>query len=92
MKVTQIYSLLNSINKQMWGQEAQSVKDLSGVISMGKNVLSTENNTDLFLNKLVDRIGKTVIRTLDLQLEFPSLYMNEFEGLVQSQKDNCKPV
>lgn len=79
MKVTQIYSLLNSINKQMWGQEAQSVKDLSGVISMGKNVLSTENNTDLFLNKLVDRIGKTVIRTLDLQLEFPSLYMNEFE-------------
>lgn len=78
-KVNQIYGLLNSINKQMWGKEAQSVNDLSGIISMGNTVLASEDNTDLFLGKLVDRIGKTIIRTLDLNIAYPSLYQNEFE-------------
>ena len=78
-KVNQIYGLLNSINKQMWGKESQSVKDLSGIISMGNTVLASEDNTDLFLGKLVDRIGKTIIRTLDLNIAYPSLYQNEFE-------------
>lgn len=91
MKVNQIYSLLNSINKQMWGKETQTVNDLAGIISMGESVLSTSNNTDLFLNKLVDRIGKTVVRTLDLELEFPSLYMNEFEFGAILQKITVNP-
>lgn len=91
MKVNQIYSLLNSINKQMWGSETQSVNDLAGIISMGESVLSSSNNTDLFLNKLVDRIGKTVVRTLDLELEFPSLYMNEFEFGAILQKITVNP-
>jgi hypothetical protein len=91
MKVNQIYSLLNDINKQMWGEDAVDVNDLSGIISMGESIVGNTDNTDLFLGKLVDRIGKTVIRTLDLELEFPSLYMNEFEFGAILQKISVNP-
>lgn len=91
MKVNQIYSLLNDINAQMFGADAIDVHDLSGLIAMGKNVLATSDNTDAFFNKLIDRIGKTVIRTLDLELEFPSLYRDEFSFGAILQKINVQP-
>lgn len=78
MKVNQIYSLINAINKDMWGTTTTSVKDLSGLISLGKTLEINEDATDAYLNKLVDRIGKTVIRTLDLELDFPKLFMDSF--------------
>lgn len=79
MKVNQIYSLLNDINGQMFGADAIKVNDLRGIISMGNSIVGDGTQTDIFLGKLVDRIGKTVIRTLDLELEFPTLFMDSFE-------------
>lgn len=90
-KVNQIYSLLNDINSQMFGSDAIDIHDLSGVISMGKTVMSTSDNMDSFLGTLVDRIGKTVVRTLDLELEFPEMYYNEFEFGAILQKINVQP-
>lgn len=91
MKVNQIYSLLNDINAQMFGEDAIQVKDLSGIISMGQSIVGDGTQTDLFLGKLVDRIGKTVIRTLDLELEFPTLYMDSFEFGAIFQKITVQP-
>ena len=91
MKVNQIYTLLNSINSQMFGESAVQVTDLSGVISLGKTIMSSTDNMDLFIGKLVDRIGKTVVRTLDLELEFPALFRNEFEYGAILQKVNVQP-
>ena len=91
MKPTQIYSLLNDINGQMFGSDAIAVNDLSGIISMGRSIVGNANNTDAFLGKLVDRIGKTVIRTLDLELDFPALYMDTFEFGAVLQKINVNP-
>lgn len=90
-KVNQIYSLLNDINSQMFGEDAIDVHDLSGIISMGKTVLSTSDNTDLFFSKLIDRIGKTVVRTLDLELEFPTLFRDEYSYGCILQKINVQP-
>lgn len=90
-KINQIYSLLNDINKQMWGEDAIDVHDLSGIISMGSSVIGNAVGTDKFLNTLVDRIGKTIIRTLDLELEFPGLFMNEFEFGAVLQKISVNP-
>lgn len=92
MKVNQIYTLINSVAKQMWGEDAITATDLTGLISMGKTVLSSSTDRDLFLNTLVDRIGKTVIRTLDLELEFPNLMVNDFEWGAVLQKINVQPV
>lgn len=91
MKVNQIYSLLNDINAQMFGEDALDVHDLSGIISMGQSIVGDGTATDKFLGKLVDRIGKTVIRTLDLELEFPSLYMDSFEFGAVLQKITVSP-
>ena len=87
-KYNQIYSLLNDVNKQYWGEDALEVHDLSDLVALG-NALSINSNTrDGYLNKLVDRIGKTRIRTLDYELKFPKLFMDEFEYGCIMQKIN----
>lgn len=91
MKINQIYSVLNYINGQMFGSDAQAVIDLSGLISMGKNI-GAAAGYDKFLNLLVDRIGKTIIRRLDAELDFPSLLMNSFEFGAILQKINVQPI
>ena len=91
MKINQIYSVLNDINDQMFGSDAQAVIDLSGLISMGKNI-GAAAGYDKFLNLLVDRIGKTIIRRLDAELDFPSLLMNSFEFGAILQKINVQPI
>lgn len=88
MDAIQIYSLMNDINQQMWGEDALDVHDLSGIISMGETVLSSSANVDAFFKTLVDRIGKVIVRRLDLELDFPNLMMNEFEwGCVLQKLD-----
>lgn len=58
--VAQIYSLVNEIATQTYGEKAVSVVDTSSLIALGDKVLSSQNDTDKFLNTLVDRIGRTV--------------------------------
>lgn len=91
MKVNQIYQLINSINNQMWGKNAISTNDLSGIISLGKTLELDEDSADAYLGALVDRIGKTVIRTLDVEVEFPSFLMDSFEFGAVLQKINVQP-
>lgn len=91
-KVNQVYSILNDINAQLFGSDVVATHDLSGIISMGTNVIGNAVTTDKFLNLLVDRIGKTVIRRLDAQLDFPSLYMNEFQFGAVLAKYNVQPI
>jgi len=90
MKVNQIYSILNDINEQHWGESGVTVTDLTGLIAMGETVLSSDNNMDVFINSLVDRIGKTVVRNLDLELDFPNLFMDTFEFGAILQKISIK--
>lgn len=91
MEVNQIYSVLNDINQQMWGEDALDVHDLSGIVSMGKTVLSSSTMTDKFFNTLVDRIGKVIIRRLDMELDFPKLMMNEYNFGCVLQKISIDP-
>lgn len=92
MVVKQIYSLLNSMARQMWGEDATSVQDLSGVISMGKTIISSDDEKDNFLNVLADRIGTTILRTLDLELDFPNMLRNSYEWGSIIQKINIQPM
>ena len=91
MKVKQIYQLINSVNKQMWGENAITVNDLRDVMSLGETLQLNEDDADAFLSALVDRIGKTVVRTLDLELDFPNFFMDEFQFGAILQKINVQP-
>ena len=89
MKINQVYSLLNDINHQMYGDDALAVNDLSGIVAMGNSVMS--GSVDAFYKLLIDRIGKVIIRRLDLELEFPNLMMNDFEFGAAIQKLTIDP-
>ena len=87
MQINQVYSLLNDINHQMYGDTAIAVNDLSGIVSMGKTVMS--GSVDDFYKTLIDRVGKVIFRRLDLELDFPNLMMNEFDFGAAIQKISC---
>lgn len=88
MTYEQIYTLVNAAGQQMWGTQALTTNDLRGLISLGDLVFSSNSNRDGFLNVLVDRIGKTLFRTLDNRVEFPSFIRNEIEFCAIVQKVN----
>ena len=88
MTYEQIYTTVNAVSAQMWGQQALTTTDLKGLISLGDLVFSSNSNRDGFLNVLVDRIGKTLFRTLDNRVEFPSFIRNEIEYGAIVQKIN----
>lgn len=89
MTVTQIYQLLNDTAAEVYGSQAVTVLDLQGLISLRDTVLGS--GTDNFLNTLFDRIGKTVLRTLDFTDTFPNFLRNEFEFGAILQKVNIAP-
>lgn len=91
MKVNQIYELLNSISRQTYGQDAPTATDLSGLISMGETINSSTDK-DKFFNVLVDRIGRTILRTLDLTVRFPKIMMESFEFGAVLQKITVEPL
>lgn len=87
MKVSQVYSIVNSIQSQLFGETAVAVTDTTGLRALGEQI-SASNLYDKFVGTLVDRIGKTIVRTLDTKVEFPGLMRNEFEFGAMLQKIN----
>ena len=91
MVYNQMYALINDINDQMWGKDAVDTHDLSGIISLYETLNLDSSVRDKYLNKLIDRIGKTRIRTLDLEVDFPSLFYDEIEFGAIIQKITVNP-
>lgn len=61
MQTNQIYGLLNAVASEgLGGAGCPAVIDPSTLIAYGNAVLSSQNNTEAFLNTLVQRIGKTI--------------------------------
>lgn len=90
MNVNQVYGIVNSIVSQMNGTNALAVTDFTGLVSTGKAIISSDTAKDNFLGVLADRIGKTVVRTLDMSAEFPKLLMDDFEFGAILQKINVR--
>ena len=90
--INQVAPLLNATAQQIWGQTAPTVQDLSGLISLGDTVLSSAENKEQFLNVLSDRIKRTVIRTLDLELEMPNLLLDADSYFGILQKIDVQPL
>lgn len=86
MTVNQIYQLLNDTAQQCFGSQAVAALDIKDLVALRDTVFSA--GSDLFLNTLVDRIGKTVLRTLDFTATFPKFLMEEYEYGCILQKIN----
>ena len=92
MNVKQVYTNLNDVSKQMYGDKAVSVTDLTGVVALGDTVLSSSSDKDLFLNTLVDRIGKTIISQRAYSAAVNKLLDNAFAFGAILQKIYVAPV
>ena len=79
MTTNQIYSLVNSVNAQAFGSAALTATDTSTLISLGNQVLASNNNTEAFLNVLAQRIGRTILRFREYRNKLDDMVLNDFE-------------
>ena len=77
--IQQIYSIVNSVASQSMGSAAISAVDASSFIALGNSVLSSQTNTDAYLNTLVDRIGKTIFSIRAYQAADRDIVREPFE-------------
>lgn len=61
MKTNQIYEMLNNMSGAIVGMKDIVVTDTASFISFGREVLSTDDNKESCYQKMVDRIGRTIV-------------------------------
>jgi len=79
MDTKQIYTIVNEVNAEAFGENALSVVNTEGLISLGNVVLSSTVNTESFLNTLVQRIGRTIISFRQYRNKLGDMVLNDFE-------------
>lgn len=79
MKVTQLYTLINAVTKEVLGETAVVNEDLSNVVDIGKAVIDQVNGIDNYVRKLVDHIGKVVFVNRAYAGGVPSVLMDSWE-------------
>ena len=78
MKVEQVYQLVNTTVKEVLGTEAVVKEDLSNVVDIGREIIST-NNLDNYVKKLVNHIGKVVFDDRVYSGSVPSVLRDSWE-------------
>lgn len=79
MKVTQLYTLVNAVTKEVLGETAVVNEDLSNVVDIGKAVMDQQNGVDNYVRKLVDHIGKVIFVNRAYAGGAPSVLMDSWE-------------
>ena len=90
MTVKQIYALLNKVAEEVYGKRDVDLVNTADFYSLGETVLT--NDTEKYLNTLVDRIGRIVIRTLDVATDFPAILRDSFTFGAILSKVNIQPL
>ena len=88
MTTEQIYTLVNEVNSEAFGQNALSVVDTSSLISLGNTVLSSSTNTEAFLNTLAQRIGRTILRFREYRNKLGDMVLNG-TGSILTHGSSC---
>ena len=78
MDVTQVATLVNSVNNEIIGASALLEEDLSNVIDVGKAVFDA-TSYDKYVASLVDHIGKVIFVDRKYSGELASLYRDNWE-------------
>ena len=62
METNQIYELVNDVAQQTMGESALTASDTASLVAMGNAILSSSTNTEAFIDTLVQRIGKIILK------------------------------
>ena len=79
MSTNQIYVILNDVVSQGIGATALGTIYEQNLVSLGNVVLSSTTNTEAFLNTLVQRIGRTIIRYRKYENKLRGMILDDFE-------------
>lgn len=79
MNTNQIYSILNDVVAQGVGSDAIAAVNNQNLVSLGNAVLSSTTNTEAFLNALLQRIGRTIIRYRKYENKLRGMILDDFE-------------
>lgn len=78
MKVTQLYTLINNVTKEILGDTAVVNEDLSNVVDIGKSIFD-QTSVDNYVKKLVNHIGKVIFQDRVYAGGVPSVLMDSWE-------------
>lgn len=78
MKVNQIYELMNTVTKEVLGEEALVNEDLSNVVEIGTQIQDLDK-IDNYVNSLVNHIGKVIFVNRPYTGSAPSVLMDGWE-------------
>ena len=78
MKVTQLFTLINSVTQEILGKTAVVNEDLSNVVDIGKAIFD-QTSVDNYVKKLVNHIGKVVFVNRAYAGGVPSVLMDSWE-------------
>lgn len=78
MEVKQIYTLMNSVSKEVLGKTDLVQEDLTGIVDMGTEVFN-QNAIDNYVKSLVNHIGKVVFVNRPYSGKVPSVLMDAWE-------------
>lgn len=78
MEVKQIYTLINSVSKEVLGQTDIISEDLTGVVDLGDAVFN-QNAIDRYVKSLVNHIGKVVFVNRPYRGKLPKVLMDSWE-------------
>jgi hypothetical protein len=78
MEVTQIYTLINSVSKEVLGKTDIVQDDLKGIVDLGKEVFN-QSAVDNYVKSLVNHIGKVIFVNRPYAGKVPSVLMDAWE-------------
>lgn len=78
MEVKQIYSLMNTVSKEILGTTALVKEDLTGIVDMGTAVFN-QKALDNYVKSLVNHIGKVIFVNRPYTGKVPSVLMTAWE-------------
>ena len=78
MKVTQIYTLMNSVTEEVLGTSDLVKEDLSNVVDVGKEIFDN-TSVDNYVKSLVNHIGKVIFVDRPYSGNIPSMMMDSWE-------------
>lgn len=78
MDITQVATLVNSVNQEIIGSSAILEEDLSNVVDVGKAIFNA-TSYDKYVNALVDHIGRVIFVDRKYSGSLASLYRDNWE-------------
>lgn len=78
MEVKQIYTLINSVSKEVLGRTDIVAEDLTGIVDLGTEVFN-QSAVDNYVKSLVNHIGKVIFVNRPYAGKVPSVLMDAWE-------------